>query len=258
MSLKQIIRNPIWDTIESANSWLLRMRTGDLAISAQERAGINFSILLNSACYVEGRLEWLLHELLDARAELFRLIDKPDFEIRRSVNRFFNRVREDIKQRICRATGPENYGHLFELLVGIPLSECAGDAVSWEGIRVIFFLRNVIAHGRMAAADQTMVGGTLEQPEWEKEFTGGYARVSDYLEKRGLASRKFGDLANDEFVDLGIESLVFCDQVADHFWSLAQSFIQSLVKRMEPEFAERDRAIAARVSTSTPSSGTLD
>jgi hypothetical protein len=231
MGIMKIFRNPIWDTIESANAWLIRTRVGDLAISAQERTGINFSILLNSACYVEGSLEWLLHQLLDDHSQLFHSIDKPDLVARRTVNRFFRRLMEDIEKRICRATGPENYGDVFELLVGKPLSECAGDAESWEGIRVLFYLRNAIAHGRMAAAKYTMVGGTPEQPEWDEEFNGGYARVCEYLEKRGLASGKFGDL--------GVETLVFCDQVADHFWSLAQTVTQTVIKTAEADFTPR-------------------
>ncbi len=140
---------------------------------------------------------------------------------------------KNVEQRISRSTGPENYGAVFELLVGAPLSECAGNPDSWEGIRALFYLRNVIAHGRMAAANHTMVGGTPEQPEWDKEFEGGYARVCTYLEKRGLAIGKFGD------VDL--ESLIFSDRVADHFWDLAHTFRGIIVKAAEGAHAGHSR-----------------
>ncbi len=192
MGIMRIIRNSTWDTIEAANNWLIRTRAGDPAISAQERAGINFSILLNSSCYVEGNLEWLFIQLLEAHAERFHSIEKPHFETRRSVNRFFKRLVKEVDERICRATGPDNYCVAFQLLVGERLSDCAHDPQSWEGIRVLFYLRNVIAHGRMATAKYTMTTGTQEEPEWDAEFKGGYARVCEYLEKRGLASQKFG------------------------------------------------------------------
>jgi hypothetical protein len=58
------LAHSIRETIESANAWLLKSRSGEPIMSAQERAGVNLTILLNSACYVEGNLESLLSGLM--------------------------------------------------------------------------------------------------------------------------------------------------------------------------------------------------
>lgn len=238
MGITTVIRNPIWDTIALANAWFIRMRASDTTMSTQERAGVNFSVLLNSACFVEGSLESLLRRLLDARSRLFHSIDKPHFETRRAFYLFIGRLIDDLEERVCRATGPENYSEMFQLVLGKSLAECANDTASWEGIRVLFFLRNVIAHGRMAVIKHTMVRGTLRQPEWDEDFRGGYAKAAEYLQKRGLASGKFGDV--------DVETLVFNDRVADHFWNLAEAFTQAITTHVEADLAQTNPAKGAR------------
>lgn len=221
MGIVKVLRNPIWETISITNAWLINARGVDAGISVEQRAGINFSVLLNSACFVEGRLEYLLRQIIDARAAQFHSVPNPDFETRRSINMFFSRIVDELESRTCRATGPDNFGEMYELLTGGSLSTCTSD-VTWEGIKVLFFLRNVIAHGRMAAAKHTMVGGTLKAPQWQEDFRGGYAKVSEYIMKRGLSCDKFGEV--------DVETLVFNDRVADHFWALAQTFIETVSK----------------------------
>jgi hypothetical protein len=220
------LAHTIWQTIDSANAWLLKSRSGEPIMSVQERAGLNLTILLNSACYVEGNLESLLRGVLSKRVNASSAID----------NGFLGRLKDDIDGRICRATGPDKHGDMFKLLVGKSLNEYAGDPESWEGIRVLFYLRNVLAHGRMAVGTITLVDGTfdtvdgtidtIEQSEWK--FEGGYGRAVEYLQR--------SDLASIGFEYKHVEEMIFCDPVADHFWKLAQIFSRTLRERLETEF----------------------
>jgi hypothetical protein len=115
------------------------------------------------------------------------------------------------------------------LLVGKPLNEYAGDPECWEGIRVLFYLRNVLAHGRKAVGTITLVDNTIdtiERSEWK--FEGGYGRAVEYLQR--------SDLASIGFEYKHVEEMIFCDPVADHFWKLAQIFSRTLRERLETEF----------------------
>jgi hypothetical protein len=222
----------IWETVESANTWLLKSRSGEPIMSAQERAGVNLTILLNSACYVEGNLEWHLLKLSHKH------IDNLDYKTHSKYFGFLRRLSDDLEKKIGHATGPDRHGDLFHLFVGKSLNEYVGDPESWEGIRVLFYLRNVLAHGRMASGTLKRVDGTLEPLEWKEwlersewMLDGGYGRAMDYLKRSGLVSSRLGPYAR-------VERSIFCDPVADHFWKLAQSFIRTLTEKLETDFPQ--------------------
>lgn len=174
------------------------------------RAGINFSIILASACFIEGNFERILIKNINASGE-------------HSVP-LYKRLIDDLRLRVAKTTGSEGYDEVFALVVGKKASETIGEPALWENIKTLFYFRNVIAHGRA-------VGYKLYFPPgvggfWEEEFSGGYKKVEDFLLKKGLLeSRHIEDGSNWHY---------FADEVADFFWSAATSFVEKLNKLALP------------------------
>ena len=197
----------IWQTIHPALNHIQKERRDGLPVEV--RAGLNFCIILGSACYLEGVLEAGLKSFLWMRRDIYNKSRSRNINVRRSMNCWFNRVEEDMELRIRTATGAEGYNELFELLIGRQLSELEKIAPLWEGITVLFQLRNVLGHGREVKAYQIVSVTPIEE-----KFQGGYRRAEDYLRKRKLINKKFTD-AHSDFIFLS-------DAVADHFLDLVE------------------------------------
>jgi hypothetical protein len=222
--LTTIFKESIWPSIEAAVDHLAGSRKEHL--SELVKAGLNFSILLGAACYLEGALETLLRALLDYRCSVFSQVDIPDFETRRSMNIFYNRLEADLSSRIGRSIGNSGYSDMFELLMGSKLSELGEMHPLWEGVTVLFNFRNVLGHGREVSA-RHIVGVNVEGGKRE-EFSGSYRLVEDYLRKNGLLDRRFVQ-AHSEYVFLG-------DSIADHFWTIAKQVPDAVVRSLpQPE-----------------------
>jgi hypothetical protein len=191
------------------------------------RSGLNFSIVLGSACYVEGVLETLLRTILQCRRSEFNSVEIGDFDLRRAINTFFQRVETELAGDIGRATGAAGYDDMFALIAGHRLSDLMGVKPLWEGITVLFNFRNVLGHGREVSA-RHYAGGI--PGGFKEEFTGGYRIVEDYLRKKQLLSRKFVD-AHSEFLYLSSD-------IADHFWQLARALPNAAIASL-PD-GERD------------------
>jgi hypothetical protein len=177
--LIRILTESIWPSIEAAVDHLSGARKAHLDESV--KAGLNFSIILGAACYLEGILETLLRALLNHRRTVFNRVDIPDFETRRSVNVFYTRLEGDLSNRIGRSLGAPGYSEMFELLTGTKLSGLDQMSPLWEGVTVLFNFRNVLGHGREVSA-RHLSGGLVEGGEKE-EFGGSYRLVEDYLRR---------------------------------------------------------------------------
>jgi len=196
----------IFECIPPWIDWQTKQRTSPDATDAV-RAGINFSIILASACYVEGNLERALLKSIDTSGEH----NLP----------LYRRLVDDLRQRVARTTGSEGYDEILGLVLGRKANELLGEPVLWETIKTLFFFRNVIAHGRA-------VGYKLYFPSgvggfWEEEFSGGYKKVEDFLIRKGLLESRHIEEANNWHY--------FSDEIADFFWSAAFIFITKLNQR---------------------------
>ncbi|WP_143450125.1 hypothetical protein [Janthinobacterium sp. BJB304] len=174
------------------------------------RAGINFSIILASACYIEGNFERILIKNINASGE--------------HSTPLYKRLIDDLRLRVSKTTGSEGYDEIFALVVGKKANETLREPGLWENIKTLFYFRNVIAHGRA-------VGYKLYFPPnvggfWEEEFSGGYKKVEDFLLKKGLLESRHIDEENNWHY--------FSDDVADFFWSAATSFVEKLNKTVLP------------------------
>jgi hypothetical protein len=212
-----IFSETIWPCIEASVDQLVVDRkkvTSKLVLS-----GLNFSIVLGAACYVEGVLETMLRALLECRRREFGKINIDEFELRRATNSFYNRVEKRLEDEIGQATGAKGYDDMFELVGGEPLRNLSQITTLWEGITVLFQFRNVLGHGREVSAkqyrDAAAPGGAKE------DFTGNYRKVEDYLRKKKLLSKKFLE-AHNEFLYLD-------STIADHFWNLARSLPEAVL-----------------------------
>lgn len=225
-----IYTETIWPSIHAALLHLQQERKG---LPKDVLAGINFSIILGSACYLEGVLETGLKALLTYRK--YSSEKKTGcLQERRAFNVFYNSVMEDLERRICNATGTDGYDPLFELLIGARLSALPKVAPLWEGITVLFQMRNVLGHGRAVTA-QRVRAHWIEKGEDER-FSGGYRRAEDYLRKRKLLDKRFTE-AHSEYLFLS-------DKIADHFWDLAREAPKAITKSLDgPERETFEKAV---------------
>ncbi|MFI5090860.1 MAG: hypothetical protein ACHP7P_12445 [Terriglobales bacterium] len=216
-----IFTEAIWPSIEVTLEYLLSKRQEP--IPDLVRAGLNFSIVLGSACYLEGVLEALLKAILGYRRAEFNRTKIEDFESRRAMNVYYNRLEEDLSQRIGHSNGAQAYDEVLDLLAGQRLSQLKEVVPLWEGVTVLFNFRNVLGHGREVFASH-FAGGAVGGGK--EEFAGGYRKVEDYLRKQGLLSRRF--------VDAPSEYLFLSDPIADHFWGLAKALPTAILCSLPP------------------------
>lgn len=212
-----ILRNAIWPCIKDSTEHLRRYR--DAGAPTEVVPGLNFSIILGSACLLEGVLEASLRALLELRRSTYSTLEIPDFETRRSMNTYYSRLEEDLDARIGRSLGAAGYDDLFMLVAGERLSQMKHVAPCWESITTLFNFRNVLGHGRQISARRR--AARTEYPDeggfhvlsWIDEFSGSYRVVESYLKKRKLLS--------SSFVDGSAPYLYLTNAVADHFLDVA-------------------------------------
>jgi hypothetical protein len=201
-------------------------------------SGLNFSIVLGSACYVEGVLEALLRALLTCRRTEFNRIEIDEFDTRRAVNGYYERLEDEIARSIGRAVGASGYDEMFSLVAGRRLSQIKDVAPLWEGITVLFNFRNVLGHGREISA-RHFAGGAVPGG-FKEEFSGSYRVVEDYLRKKKLLTRRFVE-AHSDYVFLSAP-------IADHFWDLARALPKAVVSSLPRREKDRCRKSLRRAA----------
>lgn len=210
----------IWPCIEATVGHLVaqrKERVPDLV-----KSGLNFSIVLGCACYIEGVLETLLRALLACRRAEFNRIQIDDFESRRAMNTYYGRLEDELSRNIGRAVGSSGYDEIFKLLAGQRLSQLKEVKPLWEGLTVLFNFRNVLGHGREVSA-RHFAGGAIPGG-FREEFSGSYSVVEGYLRKKKLLARRFVE-AHSEYVFLS-------PPIADHFWKLARALPEAVVSSL--------------------------
>lgn len=210
MTVRFKISATIFDCLPDVINWLVNKRNNeDDTINENTKAGINFSIIVNSACFIEGALESGLSSILSYQVRSKNVNDQ-----------LIIRLSEDLENRIRTTTGSTNYNSLFELLLGLKFSDLQPLTHLWEGIAILFHLRNVLAHGRAINFSMEFPGEDFP-PDfnsfWNEEFKGGYKKVQDYLIKKQIVDKRF--------MEQSWELFFLQDDIANHFWSIALNFI---------------------------------
>lgn len=206
-----------WPFLETLIDFLIESRELK-EIQTELNIGINYSILFNSACYVEGVLEEILKDILKKKREVFNSISKPDFYARKTMNFFYTSIEKDIETRIARATGLESYNTIFKLLTQKNISDFPSVKPLMEGINVLFQFRNVLAHGREISAQLV---STYRVDEYTEHYSGGYKKAEDYLLKKGLIQKTI--------YECNEPGMYFTKDIADHFWNLSKIFLKEII-----------------------------
>ena len=184
-------------------------------------ASINLNILLLSTCYTEGKLEGILKGIVECHRQIYKKINIEEFEIRRPMNILYKSIMNDVKDRISRCQGLENYNNMWKLLMEKSLLDYDEIKILWEPIQILFQLRNVLAHGRQ-------INSYITNAYWngnkdEEYFFGGYKKAEDYLRKIGLIKARF--------IENNSSNLFFSNEIIDYFWSAAIDFIKNVESR---------------------------
>jgi hypothetical protein len=199
-------KTPIWFCIPPLIRWLTEARNRQTKFLAPDiRSGINFSIILNSACYIEGAIESGVWVLLDQRTH--------------EEDPLCAALKEHLKRRFSREfTGADGYKELFKLVVGVPASDLVKVKPLWEGVVCLFRLRNIMAHGR--AITHELIFPADSSCLWQEEICEAAAKARNYLLKKKLIPPKPTPLDDEWFF--------LTDEVANHLWLLANDFIAAI------------------------------
>lgn len=186
-------------------------------VSSNEiKFGINISILLHCACSIEGHLEERLKDLLKHREAIMRSFNIKEFSKRGMYNTYINKLNRDFELRVSRTIGIENYDSILKLFSYKRDPQKLSNFKYFEGVRVLFQLRNVLAHGREASAEN--ISAYWTSGAWEELFFGGYKKTEDYLYKNKVFKKKFSQRKNVNHL--------FTNRVADHFYRIYKCFIR--------------------------------
>lgn len=205
--------------------FLLEKRRGLKKKDLDYRIGINYSIILHAALLIEGVVEYNLKELLKHRMEILDSVIIPVFYRRRLYNTFIHNCEEHLKNTIEKTTGIEGFERLFLLFSYKRVPVKFSEFKYWEGIKVLFHFRNVLAHSREITA-QKIFAWWNEYTE-QDDFKGGYKLTEDYILKKKLTNQRFSKTLSHEHL--------FTNKVADHFSMITLKFLDFIEKIFEQE-----------------------
>jgi hypothetical protein len=214
MTVYETIKQTIWE-YQKDHIEFLRSHRKNLK-SKTTRIGINISLIINSACYIEGYLENELKKLFYHRQGILRKNSPDQIHLRRIYNSFINKMGKDFEVRIARTSGLENFDSLIAILSYQNKPLRLKDYEYFEGMKVLFQLRNVLAHGREVSAQRVLAYWT--GGGWNELFLGGYKQAENYLNKTKLINKKFTEYHRID--------QIFTNKIADHFYRISKKFIK--------------------------------
>lgn len=224
MTITEVTTETIFESHLQAAHVLKNMRS---SLCPNYFDAINMHIVIASACYVEGYLENLCRDLLaEYAASRNRLeVDYPDEETRIRLIRFYQRLEDDLDARVRKATGIEHYIPLMEILMGEKLSKDEGIKGYYEGIIILFTLRNMFAHGRLFEKKVLIRAPKMPDQDARTNFLPGYGKAIDFLAKQKLIKNEKAEIKLKDIAS---------NVVADYFLDLAEKFCSKI-----PEFKEK-------------------
>lgn len=209
-------REPIFEYYKELAEFLLVSRKNPE--NAHINCTLNMNLILSSACFAEGFMEKIAKGVLGYYRLIYNEINISEFESRKSMNKYFERIEADVYQRISQGTGVDNYDKLFELLLGKSFKKDDLFQSILEPIQVLFQLRNVIAHAKEISAYE--VSAYWNNNTFQENFFGGYKKAENFLIKKGFMKERYIEVQNAEHF--------FIDSTADYFYGISQQFTQQL------------------------------
>ena len=214
MATYKIYRSEIYSLFKKNIDFLFENRD----CQEELNCALNMNIILLTACYLEGLLERKAKCVLGYHRSIYKNISMPDLAFRRPMNIFYNRVTSGLKRKIAQTSGIDSYDNLFEVLLGTSMKNDEAIKPLIEPIKVLFQLRNVIAHGREINAYEVSAYWTNGLDR--EYFEGGYKKAEDLLIKNKLLDKKY-------IQQQGV-SLFFTNQVTDYFYNNTIEFIAQM------------------------------
>ena len=214
MATYEIYNSEIYSLFKSNIDFLFENRD----CKKELNCALNMNIILLNACYLEGLFERNAKCILGYHRSIYKNVSIPDLNFRRPMNIFYNRITSDLKRKISQTSGIDNYDTLFEILLGKSMKKDEAIKPLIEPIKVLFQLRNVIAHGREITAYEVSAYWTSGANE--EHFEGGYKKAEDLLLKNNLLDKKY--------VEQQDVSLFFTNNIADYFYNTMTEFIAQL------------------------------
>lgn len=180
--------------------WLLKQRP--LTEATQDRIGVNASIILFSAIYLEGFFEDVLCSFIWST-----------YDRRRNT-------KSQAVYNIEKLASLDSYIEAFER-IGVPLSNFLS-GVDSEDLNIIFKLRNLLAHGQR---DSYYV---MHAGDYKPQTTEGgyYKKLDEFFVKRKIIKYNPHPQGNDFKV-------IFSDPVADWVYKRMKELCLSILKHME-------------------------
>lgn len=181
-------------------------------------AGMNYSIVLNTACLVEGHLDLFL--------KIATKIVFKDIEDEMVIQE--KRILVDFMKR-CNRTSWKSYRDLFPILLGKKLSKPFEDDVPitivnvwdqlWKDMSYLFNLRNILAHG-------ISIGMNYGLQDNEDEFDTSVQTIQKYYKERNIG---FGTFLQG---DLYLKNIL-TKSVANHFYKKSKEFLLILAEHVK-------------------------
>lgn len=130
--------------------------------------------------------------------------------------------------------GFEEISSLFKVATGKSLYEVVKDPELHETVKILFKIRNGLAHGRSIEYETF---ANYETWGFDHEFSGSYKEVEDYLIKNRLLKKRFADGGS------GWD--YFTDSIADHFIDLISVYPKKVLRGLPRVVARTVRNLLA-------------
>ena len=138
-------------------------------VSEEVRIGLNYNIILDTTLILEAELEVLLHRIIDQYERLYISFYQPDLagceiELAENAKALLSSSFSKLKKYSSRRTGMDHYKDALKIL--LPKIDLTPLMPYEEGIKVLYHLRNVIAHGRAITFEERTY---YTYPDYENE-----------------------------------------------------------------------------------------
>jgi hypothetical protein len=178
-------------------------------------AGLNYSMIVNSCCLLEGVFESGLSAIWNHK--------------KKNAGSTASLLKES---SIRRGRGLKTYDELFGLITGKRFSVMQNFIAYHEGVKTHFLIRHLLAHGRSTIWSHQGSEGSLElRPNDENlDFESSYKNVEVYLIKKKLIPHSVtGGIWPNPYLS---------NEIGDHFAVLAFDAICSIISSLEAEDSE--------------------
>lgn len=209
--------NPIWDSLPAATRWQIdqrnKLQPGKFKNHFKLNQGINYSIILNSACIIEGILDFLSRSLI---------IQKSSFN-KSNLTELDQIIINTFLDGISNTTWSK-YNSLIKLINKSSLKEYLDkiDQNLYTQVEHLFKYRNILAHGQ--SLTMKLIFSETDKLEVDDvQFEKVFEEMIIYLRKYNLSEQKFPKGAF-------FTSIFFTNEIADHFFMVAETFALNIEK----------------------------